>query len=100
MYHIFFICSSVNGHLGCFHILAIFNSAAVNTGGACIFLNYSFVQIFTQEWGYCLIWQWYFFFFEEIFMLFSIVAAPIYILINSVGGYNHFLIYYFYVYVF
>ena len=41
-----------------------------------------------------------FFFFEEIFMLFSIVAAPIYILINSVGGYNHFLIYYFYVYVF
>ena len=28
-------------------------------------------------------------------MLFSIVAEPIYILINSVGEYNHFLIYYF-----
>ena len=32
MYHNFFICSSVDGHLGCFHILAIVNSAAVNNG--------------------------------------------------------------------
>ena len=32
MYHIFFIHSSVNGHLGCFHALAIINSAAMNTG--------------------------------------------------------------------
>ena len=32
MYHNFFICSSVNGHLGCFHVLAIVNSAAMNTG--------------------------------------------------------------------
>ena len=31
MYHIF-ICSSVDGHLGCFHVPAIVNSAAVNTG--------------------------------------------------------------------
>ena len=32
MYHNFFIHSSVNRHLGCFHVLAIVNSAAVNNG--------------------------------------------------------------------
>ena len=32
MYHIFFIYSSVDGHLDCFHVLAVVNSAALNIG--------------------------------------------------------------------
>ena len=32
MYHNFFIYSSVDGQLDCFHVLAIVNSAAINTG--------------------------------------------------------------------
>ena len=38
MYTPQFVCSSVDGHLNCFHILVIVNNAAVNIG----------VQIFIQ----------------------------------------------------
>ena len=36
VYHIF-IYSSIDGHLGCFHILSIVYNAAVNLGCTCIF---------------------------------------------------------------
>ena len=32
MYHIFFIHPSVDGHVGCFKVLVIVNSAAMNIG--------------------------------------------------------------------
>ena len=32
MYHIFFIHSFVDAHVGCFHVLAIVKSVAVNIG--------------------------------------------------------------------
>ena len=70
MYHNFFIHSSVDGHLGCVHVLATVNSAAVNNG---IHVSFSilvssgymarsgiagsrgdFIPIFFKESPYCL----------------------------------------------
>ena len=40
MYHIFFIHSPVDGHLGCFHDLPIVNSAAVQSSDFVLLLQY------------------------------------------------------------
>ena len=44
MYHNFFIHSSVDGHLGCFHVLATLNSATMIVGITCVFFNFLFAQ--------------------------------------------------------
>ena len=62
--HIFFIHSSVDGHLRCFHVLTIVNSAAEHRG-VCIFSNCSFVQIYAQGWSCQIIWKLYFQLFEK-----------------------------------
>ena len=49
MYHIFFILSSVDGYLGCFHVLAVVNTAAMNIWVHVSFSNYGFLQIYAPN---------------------------------------------------
>ena len=42
--------------VGCFHVLAIVNNAAVIIGGACTFSELCFSQIYAQEWECWIIW--------------------------------------------
>ena len=51
MYHIFFIHSSVNGHLPYFHILAIVNSVTVNTGVHVFFQTTIFFSVYMPRSG-------------------------------------------------
>ena len=48
MYHNFFIHSSVDGHLGFFHVLVIVHTAAMNIGVHVSFFNYEFLGIYAQ----------------------------------------------------
>ena len=54
------VSSFADGHLGCLHVLATVNCAAMNTGVHCNFSNYGFLWIPTQVWDCCIIWQLYF----------------------------------------
>ena len=86
VFHCVYVPQSVNGHLGFFQVLAIANSAAINTGMYASFQSMLFsgymprskiaghmVILFTVLWGTS--------------ALFSTVAVPTYIPTNSVGGF-------------
>ena len=85
MYHIFFILSSVDGHLGCFRVLAIVSSAAINIGlhvsfGIMVFSGYMpSIRLLAHMVVLFLV-------FKGTFILLSIVAVSIYIPTKSARG--------------
>ena len=77
MCHIFFICSSVDGHLGCFHVLAVVNGPSVNIGVHVSFWIMFFSRYMPRSVLIMSFAQKFFFFFlksSRIFLYFSFVG--------------------------
>ena len=56
MYHILSICSSTDGYLGCFNLLAIINNVVINMGVQIFVQSFHFFWVYTQKWNCWIIW--------------------------------------------
>ena len=65
MYHSFLIHSPADGHLGCFHVLAMTNSAAMNIGVHVVSFRSGILGLYAQKWDCWVIWKFYFQFFKR-----------------------------------
>ena len=64
MYHSFLIHSSADGHLGCFHVLAMINCCNEHWGARVSFRS-CFLGVYAQKWDCWVIWQFHFQFFKK-----------------------------------
>ena len=86
MYHIFFSLPSVDGHLSCFSVSTILSSASVNIGVRVSFQIIVFSRYMLRHASVGSYGSSVFSFIRNLHTV-SIVAVPIYIPSNSVGGF-------------
>ena len=85
LYYGFLTHSSAGGHPGYPRVLAIVNSAAVNTG-VCVSFSSGSLRVYAQQWGLLDHMAVLFPVFKGISTLFSIVAVPVCVPADSARG--------------